>query len=467
MKTGICQTITSCFRNLSPKLVEGSIIAAGVAANCYLASIPVAILSIGGYLAARIRLVQPIKQAISKNQIIEPIQPEKSVLLRLDATTKLNTFDVPPQLEHARNSCFIASTLQIIMNDPVILKELTTAISRLLNRNSLFQENAVGDDQLGIILSIVDLMGKDSLSKSDLLILCQNLQVLEEDGCPFNESSKELLSLLETYKLIVSAKENGGVTKAQMHSMRATLHRLKPESFSKDDAGPADVYEAFITLTDAIFTDSKINRTLYKTRFVQSAQFSLHPDVGNSQTGAVNEKAEKNWGHFELSLPENGSLQSLLKSQFDVPENYKANFYALQTEKREQFTVINDSMKFDRAPKLLVINMKRFDYEGNYLSNPLEANEVLQLTDHLFKDRKGACYKLAGVINYLPGHYVASVENQVEEVYSCNDIEDGGKIKLSTPKKMVNAAKTGYILHYRKIEDSFAEYEEKKMPNEF
>ncbi len=425
MAAKICQKINSYFWSLNPKVVEGGIIAGCTGLSWYFAGIPSAIITLGGYLAARQFLPfsrQPAVELSARQVTASPAMfSAGNRRFRLSDDMQL----APPLGElpitpWENNSCFLASSMKaFFLNEPAVLAELPVSIKKRLEGSASILDKLVPTLNLNNRV--------EPLTKNDFKNLCENLQILEGQG-NLPADAAPLLSLLELYFLIDICQRNNSVAGSQINTMRAMAYRVN-KNFEGINDQPGDPSEVIGILADLIFEGSSLQRECITTRIFE----------GNGQEKRELHQFVANWGRLELKPVLNNitnisvqeSLQNFLTPPVENGVKYGTSNYDTCQE-------IN---RFTSLPELLVLTMALYD-------TPTEGLKIIaEPTLELNSLSERGCYELYGVLKRVGGHYQALVKRGKGSYYFCDD--DFSKSVSSN--EFLELAETGYAFIYRKV----------------
>jgi hypothetical protein len=431
-------------------MLDGAVIT-GAAAIAY---------SLAGPLAALVTGSAFVYARLKSNIVTFPIPikdydiDERSPLertLELDETALLISPAEPPQILHGPNTCFLASALQVILGEQLILDELPAAIARRLVPEEMF----IGP----MPIKIQELIQKKPLTRDILLQIKTELQKLEKNGFPENRRCKilSLITLLELYELVSS---QGTISREQIDSMRKMVGRVNPCYAGNKPGSFGDPYAVLSTLGSLIFKGSRHEQKLTTCKFIEPANHGLDP-IDADKDGNIR-SVESNWGHFELHIPD-GYLHDHLNQYLNSEEIYQAN-YATSAggEEKYPFTVDATTLELEFAPELLVLknaSQAKVDIE----------NERLKVS---FGIGKVAEYALRSMVTCNNAHCTAVVarERVMGNVVERNwhHIDDMRNKGVAVPISDIEslAKKKGYVFIYKKIKDlprlTAAAQEEKK-----
>lgn len=151
---------------------------------------------------------------------------------------------------------------------------------------------------------------------------------------------------------------------------------------------------------------------------------------------------------ISLDLPGSSSVSDAL-ARFFQPEILEgANKYSC--ERCKKLTSARKQMFILRAPKVLVIQLKRFEgINGGKINRNIEFKESLVLSDFMFKKNQDSqpVYNLFGCIIHSglspeSGHYYAYVKDATSRWFCCND----SHVSLSSSQNVLS--EKVYILFY-------------------
>lgn len=151
---------------------------------------------------------------------------------------------------------------------------------------------------------------------------------------------------------------------------------------------------------------------------------------------------------ISLDLPGSSSVGDAL-ARFFQPEILEgANKYSC--ERCKKLTSARKQMFILRAPKVLVIQLKRFEgINGGKINRNIEFKEALVLSDFMYNKNQGSrpAYNLFGSIvhsGFSPesGHYYAYVKDAIGRWYCCND----SHVSISSSQDVLS--EKVYILFY-------------------
>jgi hypothetical protein len=264
------------------------------------------------------------------------------------------------------------------------------------------------------------------------------------------------------------------VCSADMSSLRTTLCRLSGRFGSERFlSGQHDPQEAMALLMDRIQDRLPADyfRTLVTRRYwfvpggwqpVQSSGLIFDPERSRRENRQVyySETRERSPCQIEISITHaRAGLFELLNDHFSQRDSQSdPGHYLLQSLDGGRFIEQNcqhleTSIAFDRTPARLSILLKRFDSDGDKISDEVRVSEKITLSKKATGEADQS-YVLKSFIQHqglfaAGGHYVAYVQEN-GRYYLLDDMA-GGPREISR-EEFINQAKTAYRLNYIRTE---------------
>lgn len=372
---------------------------------------------------------------VSSAKIAPNRAPPKPILKKFDQSSLIHTTGLdqlpkkPIALGHADNSCYLASYLEtFVLRKPKLISD---------------RINKVNSE----IIALQDMQG-----------------VLEEEQA--SQRASQIQALNESLNLLQPLQEFVNTAKEwqEIGVPPKEIEKLRKKLFSTFGIGQQDTHEVFTTLSNHLLDPSFSVRSYFILETppgIPAKSFIYEDDksvyVNNGSLVKILPADPKQELHIPIPDIPNLDLADLI--HLEMFQSYDA--LASENNKLKcrssEFRHTSQRLEIDRAPDELIIQLKRFKWDGKITkkNNALvNIEEILEFPSGFFGNGKGAVYRLdAGVCHQgltpQVGHFIALIRGKKQWFF----VNDLGPVVREATQQDMEKMRSGYIFVFTKVAD--------------